>query len=336
MATGLLANPTALGATLGLLGATVLASMAYMVNVAARARAKQARIDVYIRRADGTGPMKDARDRRVDARRKAINSKMKSLQESKRHGSSRIGAVRVHIMRAGLTVSLAQFWGFCIIFGLMAAGIWDVMKLNPTMMPFVFFFFTILLPQAVLRIKAKRRQKAFTAVFSTAIDIIVRGLSSGLPVQECFRIIGREIADPCGSEFRTVIDEVNAGLTLSDALYRSYQRMPTQELRFFATVIAVQAQTGGNLAEILGNISGVLRGRAALKEKIKALSSEAKASAMIVGALPFFVGGVLTLMNYPYISQLWTTTTGTYILAGAVCMMSTGMFIMNRMGKLDM
>lgn len=320
---------------LGVAGCTAVAAgaAAWAFAVAAKDRARRQRIDTFVRRTGASS--EPQRDRRADARRKQINNKMKSLQESKRHAKSRIGAVRVHLVRAGVNMTLTQFWGICGLLGLVVSALWTLSGKPPAGTPVVFGVATFLLPQMVLRYIAGKRQKEFTKYFSTAIDVIVRGLKSGLPVQECFRIIGREIPDPCGSEFRTVIDEVNAGLTLEEALNRAHERMPTQELKFFATIIAVQAQTGGNLAEILGNISGVLRGRAALKEKIKALSSEAKMSSIIVGALPFFVGGVLTAVNYDYISLLWTTRYGYMFLGTAACMMSLGIFVMNRMGKLD-
>jgi tight adherence protein B len=156
-----------------------------------------------------------------------------------------------------------------------------------------------------------------------------------MPVQASLRVISSESPEPVGSEFRTVVDQVNAGLPLPDSLEKLFDRMPTQELRFFATVIAVQAQVGGNLAEILGNISRVLRGRAQLKEKAKALSGEARMSSIIVGALPFLVSGVLMVANKPYLELLWTTRVGYMFLGGACCMMFMGVFIMNKMGQLD-
>ena len=312
----------------------VFASLVAAGSAATKARGRRARIDSYVRRPNQKGD--PARDRRNDARRKLISTKMKSLQEGKRHGKSRIGAVKGQLARAGITATITQFWGACMALGLVCSAAWFVLGSQPAMAPVVFALTTFGLPQFVLRYIAGKRQKEFTKYFSTGIDVIVRGLKAGLPVQECFRIIGREIPDPCGAEFRTVINEVNAGLNLQEALERSYERMPTHELRFFATVVAVQAQTGGNLAEILGNISSVLRGRAALKEKIKALSSEAKMSSIIVGAMPFFVAGVLTMVNYGYISLLWTTRTGEIILLIASALMGLGMFVMNRMGKIDL
>lgn len=295
-------------------------------------RAQRQRMDIFIRRVGGkeTG----GRDRRAELRRKQINAKMKSLKD-KKGAKSRIGALRAIIARAGLETSVPKFFGICAGLGAGAATVWTATGGSIEGAIGAFVLVGGVLPIMQLRRKAAKRQKEFTKYFATAIDIIVRGLRSGLPPQECFRIIGREIPDPCGAEFRAVINEMGAGMTIQETLERSYQRMPTQELRFFSTVVSVQAETGGNLAEILANISGVMRGRTALREKAKALSSEAKASAVIVGAMPFVVAALLAVMNYKYVSLLWTTHTGTIILGGAACMMGFGMFVMMRLGKLD-
>lgn len=290
------------------------------------------RVDTYVRR---QGRKDSPRDRRHEIKRKQIDSKIRTLNERQRHAKSRLGAVKGNLVRAGIDMPVTQFWLICMLLGLLAAGLWSASRNMPLATPAVFLAFTFVIPRLYLARRAAKRQQEFTKHFAGAVDVLVRGLKSGLPINESLRVIGKEIPDPVGSEFRIVIDEVNAGLTMPDALDRAFERMPTQELRFFATIIAVQAQTGGNLAEILGNIAKVLRDRAQLKEKAKALSGEARMSSVIVGALPFVVASVLYLANREYISLLWTTHTGNIILAGACFMMFMGVFIMNRMGKLD-
>lgn len=315
-------------------GALALAAgCAAIAAVSARDEASlRSRMDTYIRRSD----RKDSdRDRRHEFKRKQIDSKLKSLSERQRHGKSRLGAVKGNLVRAGIDMPVTQYWLVCILLGLLATGLWTFNRSLPIATPVVFLAFTFVVPRLYLGMRAGKRQREFTQHFASAVDVLVRGLKSGLPVNESLRVIGKEIPDPVGAEFRVVIDEVNAGLTIQEALYRSYERMPTQELRFFATIISVQAQTGGNLAEILSNISKVLRDRAQLKEKAKALSGEARMSSVIVGALPFVVASVLYFANREYISLLWQTSAGNMILAGASFMMFMGVFIMNRMGKLD-
>jgi tight adherence protein B len=212
---------------------------------------------------------------------------------------------------------------------------WNTFGNRPLLTPVVFVLCTFVLPHMWLGKRIAKRQMEFTKHFANAVDVMVRGLKAGMGPQESIRLISTEIPDPVGSEFRTVVDQVAAGVPLPQALEKAYERLPTQELRFFATVIAVQEQNGGNLGEILSKISQVLRDRAQLKEKAKALSGEARMSAIIVGSLPFLVTLVLFFANREYISLLWTTTIGNYFLMGAVFMMGMGVFIMKKMGELD-
>ena len=140
------------------------------------------------------------------------------------------------------------------------------------------------LPHWVLGFLAGRRTKKFTAAFSDAMDIIVRGIKSGLPVHDCLKIIGRETPEPLAGEFRRLVENIGMGMTLDQALEKTHEHMPTAEVRFFSIVMNIQQKTGGNLAEALNNLSTVLRSRKLMREKIKALSSEATASAMIIGS----------------------------------------------------
>ena len=186
-------------------------------------------------------------------------------------------------------------------------------------------------PRWVIGFLAKRRMKKFSLEFPNAVDIIVRGIKSGLPVHECFKIIGRESPLPLGPEFQTLVEGLGVGMTLEQALDRMYQRMPTPELRFFAIVIAIQQKTGGNLAEALSNLSSVLRARRMMGEKIKALSSEALASAGIIASLPPAVMLMVMLTTPAYMIQLFTDIRGNFLLLIAAVLMATGVFVMKRM-----
>jgi tight adherence protein B len=163
------------------------------------------------------------------------------------------------------------------------------------------------------------------------MDVITRGIKSGLPVHDCLKIIGKESPDPLGTEFRRMIEQIGMGMTVEDALEKTYQRMPTSELRFFTIVLAIQQKTGGNLAEALGNLSIVLRARKLMREKIKALSSEAVASAMIIGVLPPGVLALVTVMTPSYMMVMYTDPRGQMMLAGGAVWMAIGGFIMKRM-----
>jgi tight adherence protein B len=186
-------------------------------------------------------------------------------------------------------------------------------------------------PRWFLMFSVKRRMKAFVNEFANAIDVIVRGVKSGLPLNECLKIIANEAADPVGPEFRSIVEGLKVGVSLEDGLKRMYQRMPLTEVNFFQIVLVIQQKTGGNLAEALGNLSGVLRDRKRLQGKIKALSSEAKASASIIGSLPFIVGLLVYFTSPDYITLLFTQRVGNFILLCSMLWMGMGVFVMNKM-----
>ena len=177
----------------------------------------------------------------------------------------------------------------------------------------------------------KQRTKKFIDAFADAIDIIVRGIKSGLPVHDCLKIIGKESPEPLAGEFRTLTENIAMGMPLDTALERLYERMPTAEVRFFAIVLNIQQKTGGNLAEALGNLSTVLRSRKLMAEKIKALSSEAVASSFIIGSLPPGVVILITVTTPSYMAPMFTDPRGHLMLLGAGFWMSMGILVMRKM-----
>lgn len=193
----------------------------------------------------------------------------------------------------------------------------------------------LILPHLVVGAMINRRLKAFTAEFPEAIDLIVRGLKAGLPVPESIRNVGEEMKDPLGVEFRTAAEKIRLGLTIEEALKEIDERIPTPEYRFFVISISVQRETGGNLAETLENLSDILRKRRQMRLKIKAMSSEANASAMILGSLPFALFGVLLLVNYDYVAALFTDPRGHIMLAAALGSLGLGIIVMKKMVRFD-
>ena len=191
------------------------------------------------------------------------------------------------------------------------------------------------IPHIAVRIMGDRRVAAFIAQFPDAIDLICRGLRSGLPVTESISAVGRELPDPAGIEFRRVGDSVRLGQSLDAALWDVAKRIDVPEYRFLVVAMAIQRETGGNLAETLGNLSDLLRKRRQLKLKIRALSSEARASAYIVGALPFLVFGIVYVMNTDYIMLLLTDPRGQIMGAVALAMIAIGAFIMYRLANFE-
>jgi len=190
-------------------------------------------------------------------------------------------------------------------------------------------------PKLVVAILARRRLGRFTSQFADAIDVVVRGIRSGLPLGECLAIVGREMPDPLGAEFRQVHDGQRLGLTLHEALVRAVERMPTPELRYFAIVIAIQQQTGGNLADTLARLSDVLRARKRMRDKVQALAGEARASAWIIGSLPVLVTLVLTAIAPDFVGILFHTPTGHVLLFIGAATMGAGALVMSRMIDFD-
>lgn len=189
----------------------------------------------------------------------------------------------------------------------------------------------LLVPHLVVNRMMKKRSLTFTKLFPDAIELMVRGLKSGLPVTETIKNCGTEIDDPVGIEFRRMSDNIRLGKTLDEALWDASKVLDTPDFKFFVISLAVQKETGGNLAETLGNLAEILRKRTQMKLKIKAMSSEGRASAIIVGSLPFAMFGIILTMNYSYGSILFTDPRAIAISIGAIIWMSIGIFIMSKM-----
>jgi tight adherence protein B len=242
-------------------------------------------------------------------------------------------SLRVRIERAGLEITPNVFWISSAVCGLVCgiAFYFSAPSLPPIASATAIFVGAFGLPRWFLSQLTKRRQNKFLEDFASSIDVIVRGVKSGLPLNECLNIIAREANDPIRSEFQEVVEESRVGITLGESLERLTQRMPLSEVRFFAIVIAIQQQAGGNLSEALGNLSGVLRDRKTMGAKVKALSAEAKASAGVLGSLPFVVMALVYISTPKYIAFLFNTSVGQFMLAGAAIWMTFGILTMRKM-----
>jgi tight adherence protein B len=191
------------------------------------------------------------------------------------------------------------------------------------------------LPRWILGFLVGGRQKKFTAEFANAIDVIVRGVKSGLPLNECLKIIAREAPQPLAGEFQRLCDSVSMGVPMDQGLTKMFERMPLPEVSFFSIVLSIQLKAGGNLSEALNNLSTVLRSRKMMREKVNALSSEAKASAGIIGALPICVCTIVYMTSPDYMGLLFSDPTGHMgLLAGGV-MMTLGVLVMRQMINFD-
>lgn len=214
----------------------------------------------------------------------------------------------------------------------LAVAVLLLVKGAPLLLALVFGAFVGLwLPHFVVGKFIKRRIAKFTAAFPDAIDLLVRGLRSGLPITETMGVVGQEVDGPVGEEFRGISDKMKIGRTLDAALQETADRLGTPEFQFFTITIAIQRETGGNLAETLNNLSDVLRKRSQMKLKIKAMSSESKASALIVGSLPFIVFGLVWFINNTYMMHFFTDQRLIVAGGGGLVWMGIGAFIMAKM-----
>ncbi len=264
-------------------------------------------------------------------RRQAVADTLKEIEE--RAKSKQKLTMRVKLERAGLKITPNVFWIASIGVGAVTALLMFIVApgINPLGYAVAAFVGAFGVPRWFVGHMTKRRQKQFTAEFANAIDVIVRGVKSGLPLNECLGIIARESPEPIRSEFQEVVEQQRVGVPLSECFDRMINRMPLSEVKFFAIVLSIQQKAGGNLSEALGNLSGVLRDRKQLLNKVKALSAEANASAMVLGSLPFVVAGLVYLFTPDYIAMMWTTKTGQFLLLCAGIWMTIGMVMMKKM-----
>ena len=223
-------------------------------------------------------------------------------------------------------------------YGLATAGIALVvavlmmLKGLPILLALLFGMFVgVGVPHLVVGKTIGRRVGKFTAKFPDAIDLLVRGLRSGLPISETIGVVGHEVDGPVGEEFRAVSDKMKIGRTMDAALQETADRLGTPEFQFFVITIAIQRETGGNLAETLANLSNVLRMRGQMKLKIKAMSSESKASAYIIGALPFIVFAMIWVINGTYMQKFFIDERLMVLGMGGMVWMAIGAFIMSKM-----
>ena len=274
-------------------------------------------------------------DQRVRAasadRRKDIESNLKQLEEERKAGSKKKASLAARLGQAGLSITPQQYWmysaisGVVFFFGAMIGGLSILIAAG------VGFVGFLGVPHLWLARKRKKRLDKFVAEFPNAVDVIVRGIKTGLPLADCLSIAASETAEPVRSEFKRLVDEQAMGLPLGSVVPRLHERVPIAETNFFAIVIAIQTQVGGSLAETLGNLSRVLRARAQMKSKIGAMSMEAKASAAIIGAMPFLIAFMTYLTSPDYIMVLFTNPIGNIVLAAALGWMGLGIIMMRGM-----
>ena len=239
--------------------------------------------------------------------------------------------LRKRIAMTGKNWTLGQYALASVILAVLTGGIALMRGAPPILAVMGGLFVGLGLPNMVVKSVINRRVNSFTSKFPDAIELLVRGLRSGLPISETISVVANEVPGPVGVEFRSVSDKMKIGKTMDQALQETAERLGTPEFQFFCITLAIQRETGGNLAETLSNLSEVLRKRMQMRLKIKAMSSESKASAYIIGCLPFVVFGLILFINPTYMGKFFTDERLIVAGGGGMVWMAIGAFIMRQM-----
>lgn len=263
-------------------------------------------------------------------RRKNVQKMLNEL-EAKQAEKKKRPSLRRRIEMAGLRISGRTYWIISVIIGLAAGAGVFIYGQNLLFVGCAALAGGLGLPRWTLNFLKARREKAFSREFANAVDLIVRSVKSGIPVNEALKVVSTEVPYPVGGEFHLLIENLKVGLTLEQSLNRMFERMPTAEVNFFAIVMIIQQKSGGNLSEALTNLANVLRDRKRLAGKIKAMSSEAKAGALIIGSLPPGVLMMVWITTPEYIGLLFSTDIGNLMLVACAIWMSIGVLVMKKM-----
>lgn len=311
--------------TIGAAGFALVPSALGNKRAQQRMKAFQGDIRVNRREADASRTRED--------RRKTVQQALKS-QTDELNAKKRISLPDL-IFQAGMTIKPAAFIRNSIIFGVVLLVVLVVAQV-PIYFGAIFALAGgYLLPRMYVSRRRKKYQDRFLDELPNAIEAIVRGVKTGLPLNDSMRVVARDTKEPVKSEFARVLDQQSFGMSMTEAVQVLLDRVPLPEVNFFVVVISVQQQAGGNLSEALGNLARVLRNRKKMKQKVKAMSSEAKASAGIIGSLPIVVAVLVSLVSPTYLLPLFATPVGNVCLAVGVLMLATGIFVMNRMVQFE-
>lgn len=317
---------------IALLGAVAMGALAFTLLAPTQADKSKKRVTALqggpARRAGPsaqTGAQSKERRRKLEESLQQLEGRTKDLKKKKRLSMSQT------LEQAGIAATPKHFYMASFFSALFFGFIGFISGQQTWVTGLLIVIGGLGFPRWIINFLRKRRQKKFVDEFSNAIDVIVRGVKSGLPVNESLKIIARESPRPVSDEFHMLTEAMRIGMTMEQALERMHDRMPLPEVNFFGIVLLIQQKTGGNLAEALGNLATVLRSRKMMEGKIKALSAEAKASAYIIGSLPFLVMGAVKVASPDYLDPLFTERVGNFILIAAGLWMLTGVLVMKKM-----
>jgi tight adherence protein B len=325
----LLSDPTLAPLIVGLLAALALGVGIFVIVGSMFGGSRVESRVAAIRESKGSAALRESQVDQGQKRRKAVADTLKDIENKQKSKLS----LRLRMIQAGFQPEPRNFWMLSAIAGLVVTAI------SMISVPSVSFLIHIVLgvagmfglPRWYLGFATKRRQAKFVDEFADALDVIVRGVKSGLPLNDCLMVIAQESPQPVRGVFREVVEQQRVGVPLGEALERAIDQMPIPEMKFFTIVVAIQQQAGGNLAEAIGNLSGIMRSRKQMRGKVQALSAEAKASAYVLGSLPFGVTTMLYVSSPQYIGLLFSTSVGNFMLVCSGVWMLMGVLMMRKM-----
>lgn len=333
-------DPMAVALVSGLGLFVMLAVLILAGSAMARERRQSRRVATTRARALGGGETTSSRSApkggEAGSVRRTRKESLPALEKVIRERLPRVSNLRLRLDRSGLDVSPGQFVLACL--GVAAAFLPVFLVFVGLALPTALLFagaLGVALPHYVVGMLIRRRRTAFITDFPDAIDLMVRGLKSGLPITETMASVAREMTGPVGQEFTRVVDSVRMGQSMEEALWETSRKVDIQDFKFFVISLSVQRETGGNLGETLGNLSDVLRARKTMKLKIKALSSEARASSYILGGLPFIMFVIISVVNPEYLDPLYSDPRGRLLIVMGLSSITTGFLVMMRMIRFE-
>ena len=310
---------------------------AILFNQISNDRKKEQRVKT-IKQNDGDRSSRLAAESRIaeaQKRRQSTQASLKELEEQTKAKNPNKRGIKDQMRQAGMTANMKTFIIYSIITAIVTSIIAFVLSGNLILTAAMLFIGGFGLPRWYVGRRRTKRMNVFLEEFPNAVDVITRGIKAGLPLNDTIGIIATEAKEPVRTEFKKILETQKMGVPMTEAIQKLYKNVPLTEANFFGIVIAIQQSAGGNLSEALGNLSTVLRDRKKMKAKIQSMSSEAKASAGIIGVLPPAVMILIYLSTPDYIMLLFTTTTGNLILIGALIWMGIGIMVMKQMINFD-
>ncbi|MBL1419232.1 MAG: type II secretion system F family protein [Alphaproteobacteria bacterium] len=267
-------------------------------------------------------------NQRNDQKRKEIQNKLKKREKDKKN---RKISMPQRLLQAGLGISITGFYILSVVCGVCCALAALIFTASPMIAGGALFVGALGVPRMMLNWLKKRRQAKFLKELPSAIDVVVRGVRSGLPLNDALKMIAEESVEPLRGEFALLINEQKMGITIQEGLFRMNDRIELPELNFLAIVVNIQQTMGGNLSETLSNLSKIIRDRHRMRAKIDAMSTEAKSSAGIIGSLPILIIVAISAMSPGYLDPLFDTQMGHFIIGGSIFWMVCGILVMRQM-----